>query len=417
MKRTLMWLLIALVVGVVLGQFMLDDPGYLLLSWQNWVLTTSLWVAALGILLAFGIILLAFGVLNSVLDAIAWLRRDRSARRADKARQLAEAGLTQYAEADWRKATSTLLKAAELVDTPLPVRLTAARAAEEEGRVDLAEQILREARHSAGSATPLVDIRLAALKLRHKDPASARLLLEKVRDRFPKHPTALRLIVDVYTQLEDWSALVDTLPAARAQLSPENILKLTQRAWLGLLQSTAESAGYASRKARIDALTGRWKSAPTDVRHDEIVVATYAELLLRFDALDEAHAVLEKALSVSISGSSFSDRLIDLYGRLDHPDPAAQLAQAEKWLLMRPTHAALLLATARISLRNRLWGKARDYLEASVSRKATPESCAELARLYSRLGESVKAEQYLHRQAELLGNALPKLPLPTARVT
>lgn len=415
MKRTLMWLLAALAAGAVLGQFMLDDPGYLLLSWQHWVLTTSLWVAALGLLLLFAVVLLSIGALNSLLDAIAWLRRDRRARRAGKARQLAEAGLTQYAEADWRKAASTLMKAAELVDTPLPVRLTAARAAEEEGRLDLAEQILREARHDAGSAAPLVDVRMAALKLRHNDLASARLLLEKLHGRFPKHPAALRMLVEAYTQLEDWQSLVDLLPAAKAQVSPDQVQELARRAWLGLLRSTAESAGYASRKARVEALTGRWKSAPADIRADESVIAVYVELLLRFDAFEEAQALLEKSIASSIGSPTFGERLVGLYGRIDHPEPAAQLAQAEKWLQMRPTHAALLLAAARISLRNRLWGKARDYLEASVGRQATAENCAELARLYSRLGESAKAEQYIHRQAELLGNTLPRLPLPTAR--
>lgn len=415
MKRALLWLLAALAIGAIAGQLVLDDPGYVLLSWHDWVLTTSLWVAAIGVLVLFVAVLFSLGLLNSLLDAIAWWRRGHAARRAEKARQLTETGLTQYAEADWRKATSTLMKAAELVDAPLLVRLTSARAAEEEGRLDLAEQILREARLAAGAAAPLVDVRLAALKLRNNDAAGARLVLERLRERFPKHPRALRLLVDVYTRLESWQSLVDLLPTAKSQLRAADWDALARRAWLGLLQATAEEAGYPSRKARIDAITGTWKAAPADIRADESLVATYVELLLRHDAIAEAQTVLEKVLGSSVAGSQFSDRLIGLYGRLDVEKPAEQLALAEKWLQLRPTHAALLLATARISLRNRLWGKARDYFEASAARDANAEVCAELARLYSRLGESAKMEQYLRRQAELVGSGLPALPLPTAR--
>src|SRR5690606_15200259 len=108
--------------------------------------------------------------------------------------------------------------------------------------------------------------------------------------------------------------------------------------------------------------------------------------------------------------------LVALYARIEAPSPLEQLATAEKWLAMRPTNPVLLLALGRISLRNRLWGKARDYFEASIGREARAETCAELVRLYTRLGETGKVEHYLRRQAELVGTTLPELPLPGARV-
>lgn len=415
MKRALLWLLAALVLGAVAGQLMLDDPGYALLSWHDWVLTTSLWVAVIGVLVLFFAVLLSLGLLNSLLGAIGWWRRGRAEKRGEQSRQLMLTGLTQYAEADWRKATSTLLKAAELVDTPLLVRLASARAAEEDGRHELAEQILRETRIGAGATAPLVDLEIAALKLRHGDAAGARILLERLRERFPKHPRALLLLIDACTQQESWQSLANLLPAAKQQMHSADWIALARRGWQGLLQATANEAGYPGRKARIDALTGRWKSAPAEIRGDESMLAGYVALLLRHEAVAEAQAALEKALGAIASGQLPDDRLLDLYGRLDADKPAEQLALAEKWLQMRPTHPALLLATARISLRNRLWGKARDYFEASAARDANIEVCAELVRLYSRLGENVKAEQYLRRHAELTGVDLPRLPLPTAR--
>lgn len=416
MKRALLWLLTALALGTVAGQLMLDDPGYLLAGWHGWVLSTSLWVALVAVAILFVVLLLTLGLFNALFNAAANWRHARAERHALRARQLTEAGLAQYAAADWRKATSTLMKAAELVDVPLLVRLTSARAAEEEGRHDLAEQILREARADAGEAAALIDVRLASLKLRQGDAVAARLALERLRERFPKHPRALRLLAEVYEKLEAWPALTDLLPALKAQLAPADWTTLVRRSWLGRLQATAGEAGYPSRKARIDALNAAWKAAPAEARNDDEIVAAFAALLTRHDAVDDAQALLEKTIGQLASGPHWSDRLIHLYGRLDTEKPADQLALAEKWLLLRPTNAALLLACGRISLRNRLWGKARDYFEASVARETTAEVCAELVRLYSRLGENAKAEQFLRRHAELTGSELPKLPLPNARV-
>lgn len=415
MNRALLWLLAALAFGAIAGQLILDDPGYLLLSWQQWVLETSLWIALAAVVIVVLALVVAFGLLGTLVDAVSQWQQRRIARRERQARQLTERGLAQYAEADWRKATSTLMKAAELVDAPLLVRLTSARAAEEEGRHDLAEQILEEARQQAGEAAPLVDVRIAGLRLRRGDAVGARLVMEKLRERFPRHPRALQLLADIYARLGDWQALTAILPALKKLMREDAWLALGRDAWRRQLAAVAGEAGHASRKSRLDALQSAWKTLPGELR-DEAMVAIYADLLLAQDALAEAQVLLEREIGDALADDGNRDELVARYGRLDADKPEAQLAQAEKWLKLRPTNAALLLASGRISLRNKLWGKARDYFEASVNRQATPEACAELVRLYSRLGENVKAEQMLRRQTELLGLQLPKLPLPTARV-
>lgn len=411
MKRALLWLLAALLVGTVAGQLMLEDPGYLLLAWKSHVIETSVWIAGAGLLVMFLFALAAAGLLGAIIDAGDALQRWRANRRARRALDLVQAGLAQYAAADWRKATSTLLKAAELVDSPLLVRLQAAQAAELDGRIDLAEQVLRESRGLAGDALPLVDETLAALKLRHGDAASARFLLERVQDKHPRHPRVLPLLAATLAELGAWKALTELLPALRKLMPEGEWQALMRRVWCGHLAQVAGEPGYASRKARIEALQQAWKAVPAESRADETIAATCASLFVKHEAAGDAQAMLEKAIN-----SGWSDLLVARFGRLDVEKPAEQLATIEKWLTTHPTNAALLLAAGRASLRNKLWGKARDYFEASAARQATPETCAELVRLYSRLGETTKADQYLRRHIELTGNELPRLPLPTARV-
>ena len=52
--------------------------------------------------------------------------------------------------------------------------------------------------------------------------------------------------------------------------------------------------------------------------------------------------------------------LVRRFGLVEGPDASGQLRQAEKWLDKHADDPDLLLATARLCLRNELWGKARE---------------------------------------------------------
>ncbi|MNN98062.1 hypothetical protein D3C81_2173590 [compost metagenome] len=70
------------------------------------------------------------------------------------------------------------------------------------------------------------------------------------------------------------------------------------------------------------------------------------------------------------------------------------------------------MTLGRLSLQNRLWGKARDYLESSLRFERNPETCAELARLLASLGETERSNQLFQEGLGLLDERLLALPLP-----
>ncbi|MCY1380050.1 heme biosynthesis-associated TPR protein [compost metagenome] len=105
-----------------------------------------------------------------------------------------------------------------------------------------------------------------------------------------------------------------------------------------------------------------------------------------------------------------------LYGLLRGRDPARQLQTAEGWLKEHPSDASLLLTLGRLCLRNRLWGKAREYFETSLSFRRDSETCAELARLLAQLGEVERSNQLFQEGLGLLDQRLPALPLPAERI-
>ncbi len=83
------------------------------------------------------------------------------------------------------------------------------------------------------------------------------------------------------------------------------------------------------------------------------------------------------------------------------------MSNAEGWLKSHSQNAELLLALGRISLRNELWGKARDYFEASLRMEHRAETCAELARLLTQLGDVEGGNRFFQQGLGLIDQRLP----------
>ena len=113
------------------------------------------------------------------------------------------------------------------------------------------------------------------------------------------------------------------------------------------------------------------------------VLEAYYEALMRVGQHDKA----EKDLSAALK-AEWRAPLVRLYGRVEGPDATRQLKRAESWLAKRGEDADLLLAAARLCLRNELWGKARSYLETVIALRPSAEAYQEYGRLLTQLGET-----------------------------
>jgi HemY protein len=105
--------------------------------------------------------------------------------------------------------------------------------------------------------------------------------------------------------------------------------------------------------------------------------------------------MIEKAL-----GQEWSPVLVDLYGATAGDDARLRIEKAERWLLDRPGDARLLLALGRLCIRAELWGKAQNYLEASLSFEPRRETHLALARLFERVGKGVESNRHFRMAAE-----------------
>ena len=115
---------------------------------------------------------------------------------------------------------------------------------------------------------------------------------------------------------------------------------------------------------------------PSSLRSEPELRRVYVTGLIRMNAEPEATAQIASALRAGWDGE-----LAQLYGELQGIDAVTQLATIEQWLGQFGEKPELLLAAARACRRNRLWGKARSYLEGRIGLAPSASAYLELARL------------------------------------
>ena len=158
---------------------------------------------------------------------------------------------------------------------------------------------------------------------------------------------------------------------------------LTRQALLGKIAQCGQDG---------PALRALLESIPRDERQLPVVLAL-AESLAAAQETSAAQALIEETAQRGLEGF-WESPLIALYGQLSGGDQTARIGQAETWLRNQRHHAGLLLALGRMCARQRLWGKAQSYLEASLGLAQSQAAHLELARLLEQLGQTDAANQH-----------------------
>lgn len=393
MKLGLLLVAVAVVLGGLIGTLVVRDPGYVLISYGNMALETSLWFALIALAVLYLTLRLVLWILarsgQSTGRFGSWLRT----RKGRQARQQTVQGLLLMAEGQWADARKVLVASAGEVGTPLINYLTAARAAHELGDAAGRDELLRRAHESTPGSRFAVGLTQAELQMDAGQWEQSLATLLQLKSSAPRHPQVLAMLCQTYRQLADWQALIELLGEVKKRriYDDEAFEELQRSAWMGrLAQAGADAAAV-------------WAGMPRELKRQQDLLAAYASALLAGGAADEAEAVLRGALQ-----QTWSEALTALYGRIVGSDPNRQMLTAESWLKERPNDPTLLLALGRISLSNGEWAKAREYFETSLRLKRSPEVYGELGRLCVALGDSERGGEYLVQAT----SGLPDLPLP-----
>lgn len=388
--KLLVYLLITLSVAVVLGLVMVQEPGYVLIGYGDWSLETTLSLLLFTVFCGFAALYLALRFLAGLRHAPQRLRLWEQKRKAVRTRNTLTHGLIELAEGNWNDAEKRLLKYADQSDTPLLNYLAAARAAQSQGEHERRDQYLRLAHQGTPAADIAVGLTQAELQIAHRQMEQALATLTHLRRLAPRHTQVLKMLMHLYETLQDWEQLRLLLPELRKRkvLDAETADAIEARVH-------AELLARAARELDTAALQEAWGRVPKRLTNNADLVLAYATQLHRLAQDDEAEARLRAALK-----KHWDERLAELYGRLQS-NVRQQLVTAEGWLREHDRNPVLLLALGRLAMRNSLWGKAREYFEASIGSAPSVEAYQLLGSLAEQLNDNALMT-YCYRKGMLL---------------
>lgn len=403
---SLLAIVLALLVSLYIG--FPADPGYLLVAFGNYTFETSLFallVALVAIYLVVRLLIFVWHLINP--GRLLRLGRGLNAQFKSKTRSNTVEGLLHLTRGSWDSSYKLLRKSLKDEESNVVNYLATAYAAHKAGDREGWIQYLNQAEKKYPAAHSTIDSLRARLLFRSNQLEQSLAVLEQMKKNSLNDQPLLQLLKEVYIKLEDWKGLTELLPLLEKNevVGSDEIEQIRVRLFMEDLYGLAR--GETDVQDKLAVMQKRWRKAPSRFREQARVVRHYADLLLELEETEAAAKVLDQALS-----RHWSDDLVTFYGERDFNCSHQQLIQAESWLKERPKSSALLLTLARLCMRNELWGKAREYYEASIKIAPVAAAYGELGRLLRNLGEKRAGEEYLDKYDELTGTSLGNLPMP-----
>ena len=384
---------LALFASAFAAHFLLSDPGYVAINFRGYFIEMSVPVLVLLTAALFGTIWLLRKIIIAPRRIGQAAGRYRSARSGQKMTR----GMIEVAEGNFARGERMLARAAKTSDAPLFNYLQAARAAHLQGRNERRDDWLKLAYQEVPEAANAVLLTQAEFQLDQGQNELALATLRRLDENSKDHGHALALMARLYFLLEDWAALGEILPRVtkHSQVRAETLAKWAIRVHREQLEAAVDG----------DAIALVWKQIPKAHKSDISLLETYYQGLMRVDR----HLQAEKELLAALK-SNWRGPLVRLYGLVQGNDASKQLKRAEGWLSNHSEDPDLLLAAARLCVRNELWGKARSYLETVISLRPTPEVYQEYGALLNQMGEAdAAAEAYRDGLGMIAGNKLPAI--------
>ncbi|MBT8108669.1 MAG: tetratricopeptide repeat protein [Gammaproteobacteria bacterium] len=360
-----------LVLSAIAAHFLLGDPGYVAITFRGYLIEMSVPVL-IGIAV---LLLILVWLIRRIVQAPRLIGEAAGRYRSGRAGLKLTRGMIEVAEGNFARGEKLLARAASTSDAPLFNYLQAARAAHLQGKDDRRDEWLKLAYEQTPEAANAVLLTQAELQLDREQYEQALATLRRLEENSKDHSHALALLGRLYFRLKDWANLAQILPRLEKQgrVKQETLDKWAVRVRTENFANAADG----------DAVVAEWRSLPKRLRNDVSVLEAYYEALMRVGLHDKA----EKDLSAALK-AEWRTPLVRLFGRVEGPDPTKQLKRAESWLAKHGEDTDLLLAAARLCLRNELWGKARSYLETVIALRPSAEAYQEYGRLLTQLGET-----------------------------
>ncbi|HEY4373004.1 MAG TPA: heme biosynthesis HemY N-terminal domain-containing protein [Burkholderiales bacterium] len=386
--RSLFWILLCFALAVLLSLGARYNDGYVLLFMPPKRIEFSLTLFVL--LNAIVLIILYFFVRAAAYTlSLPEMVQDFRLRRArEKARHSLFDAITSTYEGRYARAEKSARAAFEAGEEQVLAALVAARAAHRLQRPELRDEWLEHAEAAAAKAgNPALEharlMTAAELLVDERRDREAMTVFAELNRSGARHIATQRLALKAMTRAGAWE---EALKVARRleehkAVHPAVAAKTREAAYAGLFTGADEQT-----------VRERLRRVPRADRREPRVVRPVAAALIAAELKAEARGLLEEALD-----ADWDDALGALYAdcalHAEAEAVRAQVERAEAWRARYPREAGLLLALGRLCAALQLWGKAREYLEQSITAAPTRAAYVELGRMFDATSRAEEANR------------------------
>ncbi len=395
--KSLFWLLAVFAAAVALVIIGRIDAGYVMFVYPPYRVEVSMLFFAIAGAAAFAFLYASLRLLGHAIALPSYVRSYRARRRGERAQAALAGALQAYYEGRYTRSEKEAAVAFQGGPTPGLAALIAARAAHQMRDFEGRERWLERAGRVGERLQAATGVTRAELALDERDFIAAREALRSLHGSGPKHIATLRLLLRAERGAGAWEEVLRLAAqlAKRDAIAPALAQEYKIQATVELLQRSAGDLGAFER---------RWRSLPSRDQVQPRVASAAARHATALGQAVLAREIIEEALAVE-----WTAQLVTLYGELPSQlapadcaaEAGARIERAERWLLERERDAQILSSLGRLCAQAELWGKARSFLEASLSFEESRAAYLELAQLEERLGQSSQANRHYRRAAEL----------------
>jgi len=382
--RLILWVLVlfAAAVAVTLavdeysaGMIMVEIPPY---EKQE----IPLDYAIVGVLAVFFVFYILIRMLGGLLNL-----------RAIRSESLMMDGLQAFFAGDYALARKYTKKGFKLANESL-IRsinaVVAARSAYELGDKATCEAVLRGAEDDTSDEKALRLTSKIDLLIKEGRYQEALNTFGKLYKTGGLQPTlVLQLEMEAQRQVGNWDAVLE-ISGILIHRHPLN------RDYFEKIRNEAHVENLKRKSSDLESLNKYWFGLTEHEQSNSQLAAAAVRAYITRGECAVAHKIIERNVQ-----NEWSAELIALYAECLNYHVNRQIECAELWLKAQPNNAGLLLTLGKLCTHCELWGKAQNYLEASISVEPSTVAYFALAQLNEKLGKHEMAMDNYNKAVEL----------------
>jgi len=384
--KLILWLLALFAAAVAVTLAAKYNTGHASLVMPPYQLELSLDTFIIGLIAVFSVFYI---LVRFVLGIFGFNRRHRH----KKTDEMLLSGLKAYFEGDYIKAKRNASIALKLADSSITTAISAVIAARSAHKLDETtdrDQYLSIAADKAPDDKSLCLITKTEFLLSDGHYKEALETLQSLYTKGGLQPTSvLQLELVAQQQAKNWDAVIELTEVLAKRHSADKTL-------VKKLRHDAQMENIRSKASDLQSLNQYWQHISPMEKMDSKLAVAAARAYIAWGNCTMAHQIIEQNVT-----TSWDAELIELYAECLDYHVNRQIECAEVWLKSQPNNAQLLLTLGKLCTHCELWGKAQNYLEASLSVEPGHKAHFALAQLNEKLGKHELAMTHYNKGLEL----------------